>query len=219
MGQYYKPTNVDKMEYLYSHDFDNGLKLMEHSYIGNNFVGAVERLLSPKGNWHRCHLVWAGDYMDEGLFLPEGVVCEDGDGKKYVPNLYGYTEENGKNASGHESDWNEEYDVRRAKADKATKIFAMTLPKAGTILVNWTKGVYLDLTKEEPFENYNGNDWTIHPLPILTCSGNGRGGGDFHTDNDNEELVGSWAGDEISIEYEAPEGLEQLEPMNFREDR
>ena len=41
MGQYYQPLLIDdsgSMITAYSHDFDNGLKLMEHSWIGNNFV-------------------------------------------------------------------------------------------------------------------------------------------------------------------------------------
>ncbi len=41
MGQYYKPICLDnelKEQWVYSHDYDNGLKLMEHSYVSNNFV-------------------------------------------------------------------------------------------------------------------------------------------------------------------------------------
>ena len=25
----------------------------------------------------------------------------------------------------------------------------------------------------------NNDDWLVHPLPLLTCEGNGRGGGDY----------------------------------------
>ena len=44
MGQYYMPTLIAEdgtVSTLYSHQYDNGLKLMEHSYIGNKFVNAV----------------------------------------------------------------------------------------------------------------------------------------------------------------------------------
>ena len=67
MGQYYKPIilkdnkskkTIDK--WVYSWDYGNGLKLMEHSYVGNNFVNVVENEL--KENPQR--LVWAGDYAD-----------------------------------------------------------------------------------------------------------------------------------------------------------
>lgn len=36
-----------------------------------------------------------------------------------------------------------------------------------------------------------------HPLPILTANGNGKGGGDYS--GTHMELVGSWAGDHISV--------------------
>ena len=67
MGQYYMPTLKDetgKIETLYSHDFNNGLKLMEHSYIGNNFVSAVCDCISnePKRVW------WLGDYAETDDF-------------------------------------------------------------------------------------------------------------------------------------------------------
>jgi hypothetical protein len=65
MGQYYKATSIDKMESLLAHDYDNGLKLMEHSYIGNNFMKIVEKLLSKGNSWYKTRIVWAGDYADE----------------------------------------------------------------------------------------------------------------------------------------------------------
>ena len=74
MGQYYKPIFLGKDEngkdkilgYLSCYDYDNGAKLMEHSYIGNNFVGAVQALLERGvGKFAGSRLVWAGDYADE----------------------------------------------------------------------------------------------------------------------------------------------------------
>jgi len=66
MGQYYKPVLLEDdgltpQNYLLAHDYDNGLKLMEHSYLKNNFVNAVETLLINKAT----KLVWAGDYAEE----------------------------------------------------------------------------------------------------------------------------------------------------------
>lgn len=51
MGQYYRPVCIldDRLESISSYDYDNGAKLMEHSYIGNNFVEAAEFLLLPGG--------------------------------------------------------------------------------------------------------------------------------------------------------------------------
>jgi hypothetical protein len=89
MGQYYKPTILENDKktvkaFIKSWDYDNGAKLMEHSYLGNNFVARieVELLNNPQV------LVWAGDYAD-------GEVDENGEplmntyeGREYEVNLY-----------------------------------------------------------------------------------------------------------------------------------
>lgn len=71
MGQYFKAVNITKEEYVSSYDYENGAKLMEHSWIGNKFVGAVECMLIPGGQWYRNKIVWAGDYMDKNIFVPD----------------------------------------------------------------------------------------------------------------------------------------------------
>lgn len=62
MGQYYKPVNTETKEWLYSHAYDSGLKIMEHSWIGNDFVGAVMGLMVEGQPWHESPIVWSGDY-------------------------------------------------------------------------------------------------------------------------------------------------------------
>ena len=64
MGQYWKPVSVEKREHVYSHRYGNGLKLMEHSYINNGFVKAVESLIAKGGAWYGDRIVWAGDYAE-----------------------------------------------------------------------------------------------------------------------------------------------------------
>lgn len=217
MGQYYHPTSIDKMEYLYSHHFDNGLKLMEHSYIKNNFVKAVERLLSPNGAWHKTRFCWAGDYMDEGLFVPSDSLTYVDDGKEYKHTLYSYVTKNGKNAvEGVNKIKSKDigYDEAQKKYKVIVNKFLKTLPKAGTFLVNHTKKRCLDLSKEKGGKEEDS--WVIHPLPLLTCSGNDRGGGDYHKGTGMNK-IGSWAGDVISMEYEPM--YEVMKPCNFREGR
>jgi len=68
MGQYYNPINIESMEWLYSHDYGDGLKLMEHSYIGNKFVGAVMKLLTKGNKWYKKPIVWCGDYAEEKYY-------------------------------------------------------------------------------------------------------------------------------------------------------
>ena len=66
----------------------------------------------------------------------------------------------------------------------------------GFYLVNHTKEIYLDCDKYKT--RSNKNEWIIHPLPLLTAVGNGLGGGDYH--GINEEDVGSWCYDTISVQ-------------------
>jgi len=60
-----------------------------------------------------------------------------------------------------------------------------------TYIVNHTKKVYIKKCEG------------IHPLPVLTAEGNGRGGGDYT--GPNMDMVGTWARDVISMENEAPD--------------
>lgn len=62
MGQYYMPyiKKGNKVKIFYSHDYNNGLKLMEHSYINNNFVNVIANEITEKP----CRVVWVGDYAE-----------------------------------------------------------------------------------------------------------------------------------------------------------
>ena len=62
MGQYYMPyiKKGNKEMTFYSHDYNNGLKLMEHSYINNNFVNVIANEIIDKP----CRVVWVGDYAE-----------------------------------------------------------------------------------------------------------------------------------------------------------
>jgi hypothetical protein len=62
------------------HLYANGYKLMEHSYVGNNFVSAVEYLISPLGMFYKSRIVWAGDYANEEVGLADNLyslTCDD----------------------------------------------------------------------------------------------------------------------------------------------
>lgn len=79
-------------------------------------------------------------------------------------------------------------------------------------IVNHSKKEFVDKFKVPEIKNWKGAK--IHPLPLLTCDGNGRGGGDFRGEN---EFVGSWARDIISVESKKPIGYTEIVP-NFNED-
>lgn len=174
MGQYYKPVILNQdnevVGWVYSHNYDSGLKLMEHSWLKNKFVQLFEGLISPSGQLYKSRVVWAGDYADEE---------QDG------TTLYG-------------------------QCGAVNELKPKGEPVYYRYVVNHTKKQYVD---KETVPNNDG--WVIHPLPLLTCEGNGRGGGDFHTDNkDEENLIGSWARDVISVENNLDDYLEYQE-INF----
>ena len=69
-------------------------------------------------------------------------------------------------------------------------------PTTYRYIVNHSKKQFVDKGQDTPPQ------FTIHPLPLLTAEGNGRGGGDYR--GTNEHLVGAWARDIISMEKTPP---------------
>ena len=77
MGQYYYGVvlnsrrknypNKEKVKaWLSPYDYGNGAKLMEHSYIGNDYVSAFEALINKEnGEYAGYPIIWAGDYADK----------------------------------------------------------------------------------------------------------------------------------------------------------
>ena len=213
MGQYYKPINLDKKQYVYSHDFGNGLKLMEHSWVGNQFVGVVEALIAEGGAWHGDRIVWSGDYAD-----PEK-------GKTVREPEYQSSEEKAKGkkpkmVTRKLNLW----DLIDDRIDPAMKIKPCG-GKSYRFVINDDTKEFVDTTKvpmsdvwEDP-KTGKEYPYTIHPLPILTCEGNGRCSGDFHKE---DPLVGKWARARVSVSNllpKASEGYKQIEFKLFEGDK
>ena len=195
MGQYYKPTILKedyKNEkqpiecYAYTWDFDNGLKLMEHSYVGNYVTRQMEKELATEHYGKR--LVWAGDYADENESW------KDNDGNPLnVYSLSDFIEEQGESIKIEPDDYDDLKSYRYA--------------------VNLDKKEYVKIPRRKKGE------WVIHPLPLLCADGNGRGGGDFHSETlDQIAAVGHWAYDRIGVTNKKPDGFTEITP-NFKEDR
>ena len=85
MGQYFKVVNVKKREYINPHMFNDGMKLMEFGMRAGGTLTALAVLLSNGngrgggdldssndiiGSWAGDQIVVAGDYGDDGKFLP-----------------------------------------------------------------------------------------------------------------------------------------------------
>lgn len=75
MGQYYKVVNLDRRAAINGHDFGDGIKLMEFGMSGEGTVTALAGQLvmdaQQTGPWAGHRVVIAGDYADEGKFLPK----------------------------------------------------------------------------------------------------------------------------------------------------
>ena len=67
MGQYFLPVIIDDaqpcrvVKTMHPHDYGFGLKIGEHAWCDNEFVGAFEILLALDGPQR---VVWAGDYAE-----------------------------------------------------------------------------------------------------------------------------------------------------------
>ena len=169
MGQYYKvvflaekeENKKDFIRIFIEVCFGNGMKLTEHSYIDNDFVNAIEYLLSPEGSFYKSRIVWAGDYADPEIEKNLYHIANDQPSKEYIP----------------QNKISSEYKY----------------------IVNHTKKQYI----------YKNNYKLYHPLPLITAEGNGRGGGDYY--GINEDKIGMWSRDVISIEKKIPENYTEFE--------
>ena len=76
-------------------------------------------------------------------------------------------------------------------------------------LINHDTKEFVDLN-EYKSKSIDKHGWCIHPLPLLTAVGNGRGGGDFHEGNIGFEHVGIWAWHLLTILDDAPKDFTKL---------
>jgi hypothetical protein len=201
MGQYYRPLflteNNKPKAFVDTHDFGSGLKLMEHSWLKNPMVRFVERQLMVEPQ----KVVWAGDYADnedpKKITSEEIKALADEESEYYNSeklrkdgvNLYFLADCVGKLI--HDERVDDKYNH-----DFKGKTIA---PLTAKYLVNHDKKEFVNKTKVPK----DGDGWAIHPLPLLTCEGNGRGGGDFYINTErkqgNVSLIGTWARDRIGV--------------------
>lgn len=262
MGQYYLPmlfdaegqncTKKSLLATFYSHDFGNGLKLMEHSWVGNALVCAVLCKIKEFG---AVRLLWGGDYADDELVrmcikikeskyerakdrADRALTVDDFkdviDGVKEdfsarldkdifkpwmvdvlvgheIKEMLGMHLKDLRNCSSEIA-----YPLYRVcREDKLVKI--VRNPRANPrYILNHTKMQYVDIKHVTAEKGWDTDDWFIHPLPLLTCEGCGRGGGDYHRDmrHPSYKYVGLWARDIISVTQDDSElaGFEEIRP-------
>lgn len=209
MGQYYRPMLIDNegtISTFSAHAYDNGLKLMEHSYIGNNFVNAVLSQI-----WKNpLRVAWIGDYSDS---------CDGDPYEKKIPRRQFMTY--------YKAAWGDRDEQLLVHPEPAN---VLSLRHKRRYLVNHSLKVYVDLGAfiaankwhEKGYWYNNGHreryscDSCINPLPLLTACGNGRGGGDYYDTHPCYDMVGTWAFDLIELTDERPDDYEVLD-VSFTE--
>ncbi len=209
MGQYFNVVNLTKKELISPYDFDNGAKIMEHSWIGNEYVGVVLELLKPEKSWYKNKIVWSSDYMDEEEFLSEQ--CEFGETppKDLVFSHYYYKGE----AYHTLFSFANQYFTKIKPAKKKRYSY-----KTYKYLLNHDTKQYVNLDTlpaKKHTENYNGTKkvykFSVNPLPLLTAAGHGRGGGCYYSEV-GQEFIGTWSGNSISLEKQLPKGFTEIKP-------
>ncbi|MCM1368641.1 MAG: hypothetical protein NC184_07530 [Roseburia sp.] len=141
-------------------------KLTEHSWWLNDFVNAVCLETYESKEFRR--IAWVGDYANTYL------ACFD------LPSFNGLNKAQINRM--HKRCWRDEKGI-----DVPTTDFTLD----GLFLINKTKKEYVDCSKY--YQNSVMDDeWCLHPLPLLTCIGNGLGGGDYNspTDDSTDEYIG-----------------------------
>jgi len=180
MGQYYLGyVNHNGKQKVFDNRVDgswSGLKLMEHSWWLNSYVGnVVNDLFYNKGN-----VCWVGDYYAEEDYTQ--INC----GKELVKAIGEYVWGNGDN---------EEPIKTKSTRKKVRYLY-------NCLIVNHTKKQVLkcdEYFKNNKFvETWDNEEWEscIHPLPLLTCSANHSGGSYYGI---NQDQCGIWFNDEIEI--------------------
>ena len=198
MGQYYHPTSIDACEHISTHDYSEGMKLMEHSWTRAKMMHAICNELMEGGRWHKHRIAWIGDYADD-MMTPKCKECME------------------KNINEKCCDINivrrivgECHGSFKELYEKATQTY-FKVPKdfpKEYFVNNHTKREYVDISKLPSSDG----DWIVHPLPILTSVGNGAGGGDYDSNGPGNEFIGTWCGDSISITLKPIDGFKEIKP-------
>lgn len=208
MGQYYKPVFVGfrgSVRWIYSREYEVGMKLMEHSYLGNNFVNAAlcQILHTP------MRMAWIGDYSDD---VTQG---------KWGDEPYQKIDQQ-KFKEIFSKVWDDKRSGRHKFHPEPLDMFHCPDDFIGWYLVNHTQRKFVNLGEYEKKNKWRESrkDWRtgeteewdmcVHPLPLLTACGNNRGGGDYYNDYPDFDQVGTWAFDLIEFTCFKPEGYEKV---------
>ena len=195
MGQYYtliikrkdqEPCELSHRGYKSGYE---GLKLTEHSWIGNEWMDAMAYLI----------------YQCPSKILHFGDYCEDEDFEDLNPEAKEVWKARCKNDTFPVFDIQDLY-------NSIGNPSVIKFDYEGKYLCNHDQMCYIDMS-EYMNDNKDKDGWILHPLALLTAVGNGKGGGDYSGPNESD--LATWAWDEVSIEDTIPEGYSKEEEYSF----
>lgn len=173
MGQYYKFVNIDKKEVCDKNR--HGYKLMEHSYVGNNYCNDILRLLSNE--WKGDRVIHVGDYAES---------TDTSNTSNIISKICKELGIESTTVYNYASDFN---DISCSSNENIRYVY------------NIDKKEYIDLFKQ-PIQDFWYDEklkkigaCKINSFALLTGCGNEQGGGDYYFKN--KQYVGSWAGDKL----------------------
>lgn len=175
MGQYYKAV-LKNNDSINIYDKCQGDEWGISKLMEHSYIGVgFMDAVSSKLYNEAKRVAWVGDYADE----------ED------TENITGAEAVELKKLA-----WNHD-------RDDYYYIEPMRFDYTGKFLVNHDKKIYINMN-EYIKDNMDADDWTTHPLSLLTALGNGKGGGDYHGTMEKE--IGTWTMDLVEFKDEAPKG-------------
>lgn len=151
-----------------------GWKLMEHSFIGNDFMQGVCKLIYKTPSY----VVWCGDYFD----------CTEDQEKAEMSSNDVFVD--------FSRLWNKSVRGLSEEFDITNKFLVNHDMK---VYINMRD--YIDMLKCGKMID---DGWVVHPLSLLTANSNGKGGGDYWEDCLNYDQVGSWNNCLLEITDEIP---------------
>lgn len=192
MGQYYIIANMDKKEVMTLKGRLQEKKLMEMA-LDKTVVSGIMNLLT--GKWCKDHVYLIGDYADH-----------DNMDEAYHNVL---------------KEWKEKYNVYGSLykfiIDSFARIEGDPVNNHYRFIYNHSRKEYIDLHHCQKCHNDDARiSEYISPLVLLIAVGNGRGGGDYFNDK-NDEFAGSWCDSIHEVEI-GKEFRDDLQYNEFRPD-
>lgn len=189
VNQLFVCVNLDKGEYASPSDYGWSMEILDHAYVGKDFMLVIEKLLSDE--WKHDRIVWAGEFMPYYVYTNEFVKDSEIEKAKNNDVEFNLHEFAIKHLNQHLDDFGGYTGAKEYSGYK--------------YLVNHSKREFIRKVDTKH------DSWNIHPLPLLTACGNGEGDSDYN--GTYMEFIGRWTSDNISAEDIEPTSFREISPI------